>query len=734
MGAIAADLTINKSLGLSPRHIEFKRAYLYDINPVGVVGMLLASIAAIATYAGVFGAAYHGLAPFVALGVAFTAVPALAFLTKGRFYFVRTPSAQTGPEEFREVKCCICEHHFEPEDVAECPFYSGPICSLCCSLDVRCSDLCREGARLSEQWSTLLTRALPAFVGRHLDRQLVKYLGLVLICSSAAAMLLSIIYVHMASLTGTLHPLVATTLFNVFFVMVVVIAIVVWPFLLASESSRVARAETRQQTNMLMQEIEAHQRTDLELQKAKEAADAGSLAKSKYIQGISHELRTPLNAVLGYAQLLETNNAVAPHFKHSVRVIRRSADHLSSLVDGLLDISMIEAGRLQIFRDEVRLNDFLGQIVDMFSLQAKESGLDFIHIAPPNLPDAVYTDGKRLGQILINLLQNAIRSTRQGSVTLRITYSSQVARFDIEDTGIGISPEDLERIFKPFERIESPSHPAKRGTGLGLTITRLLTEAMGGEITVRSALGAGSCFSVRLLLSSVPKSRHMRQVTRDPVVGYEGIRRTILVVDDDAAHVAFVNDALASLGFAVVVAENGLECLDVASRADPDAVLLDISMPGMDGWETARRLRESTDRRVPIIIISADPRQESQRVLAVEDHDAYLMKPLRLSVLQETLKTLMDVKWIEAAPDRFEPIDLATTILSPEKIPSTLHLAGLKHMGEIGHIRGILAKLDEVGAAEPDTAPTLDHLRRLAEECDIEGYNSMIEVLARNEV
>jgi signal transduction histidine kinase len=426
-------------------------------------------------------------------------------------------------------------------------------------------------------------------------------------------MLLATLYVQIASVPGTPSPLIANTLLNVFFVLFIVIAIVVWPFLLANESSRAARAETRHQTNMLMQEIEAHRRTDLELQKAKEAADASSLARSKYIQGISHELRTPLNAVLGYAQLLEANDAVAPHFKHGVRVIRRSADHLSSLVDGLLDISMIEAGRLQVYRDEVRLHDFLDQIVDMFSLQAKENGLEFIFSAPPNLPDLVYIDGKRLGQILINLPQNAIRSTRQGKVALRIAYGSQVVRFDIEDTGIGISPDDIERIFRPFERIETASHPAKHGTGLGLTITRLLTEAIGGEIAVKSTPGVGSCFSVRLMLSAVPKTRYIRDVPRNPVIGYEGARKTILVVDDDPDHIGFMKDMLAGLGFDVAVAGNGTECLDIAAKVDPDAVLLDISMPGIDGWETARRLRVGTSRRIPIIIVSADPRQESQK-------------------------------------------------------------------------------------------------------------------------
>ena len=733
MAALAADLTINKSLGLSPRHIEFKRAYLYDINPVGVGAMFLASGAAILTYAGVFGETYRGLAPFVALIVAFVAAPLIAWLTKGRFYLSRPqpPRKADAPDE---VQCCICEHHFEPEDIASCPFYSGPICSLCCALDVRCSDLCREDARFSVQWKNLLALALPGFITRHLDGQLAKYLGLVFLFCCGAAILLGLLYVQMTSSTEFAHSVISSTLLNVFFVLVVVIAIVVWPFLLANESSRAARAETRHQTNMLIQEIEAHKRTDLELQKAKEAADAGSLAKSKYIQGISHELRTPLNAVLGYTQLLEANNAVASHFKHSVRVIRRSADHLSSLVDGLLDISMIEAGRLQIFRDEVPLKEFLDQIADMFSLQAKEKGLEFHFIAPPYLPDLVYSDSKRLNQILINLLQNAMRSTNSGHVALRVSYNSQVARFDIEDTGCGISPEDIERIFKPFERIEAANHPAKRGTGLGLTITRLLTEAMGGEITVNSTPSVGSCFSVRLMLASVPMPRTQRLAPHQSVIGYDGARKHILVVDDDPDHVAFVNDALSVLGFEVSVAASGDECLTVAAKSMPDAVLLDISMPGMDGWDTARHLRAMSPRRIAIIMISADPRHESQRALSADDHDAYLMKPLRLSMLQDTLKSLMDIEWIESEPDDVAPASDIIATLSAERVPSTVYLASLKHMGEIGHIRGILNKLDEIAKAEPDTSSTLGYLRRLAEDCDLEAYNTMIEALERYDV
>jgi len=558
--------------------------------------------------------------------------------------------------------------------------------------------------------------------------RLTKYTGLVLLLSAAVGLVLISV-----SLWTEPHPLVAQALSSTFLLMSGVIALALAPILLASENSKATHAATRRQANRLLQEIEAHQRTDKELQKAKEAADARNLAKSKYIRGISHELRTPLNAVLGYAQLLESSNAVAPHLKHSVRVIRRSGDHLSNLVDGLLDISMIEAGRLQIYRDEVRLSDLLDQLVDMFSLQARENGLEFHFNAQANLPDLVYTDGKRLRQILINLLQNALRSTKQGRITLRISYVNQVARFDVEDTGIGISSYDLERIFRPFERIESSTHPAKHGTGLGLTITKLLTEAMGGEISVKSTPGKGSCFSVRLMLSPVSATYRIYNPTRNPVDGYQGPRRTLLIADDDPGHIGFMRDTLAALGFDILTAENGEACLTMAAQYRPDAVLLDISMPGMDGWETAHRLRAQSLRRIPIIIISADPRQETQRAQSAEDHDAYLMKPLRMPLLLDALKNLMGIEWIERPIHEAASARQGLILHAQENIPSAAHLRSLKQMGEIGHIRGILAKLDEIGQEEPQTGATLGHLRRIAEDCDLEGYSSFIESMMRHD-
>jgi signal transduction histidine kinase len=198
---------------------------------------------------------------------------------------------------------------------------------------------------------------------------------------------------------------------------------------LAQQSRRAAEAETRRQTTLLIQEIDAHKRTDAELQRAKEVAESANLAKSRYVVGLSHELRSPLNAISGYAQLLEQDSSLATKPRDQVRVVRRSADHLSGLIDGILDISKIEAGRLYLSRDEVRLSEFLDQLVGMFRVQATAKGIDFVFKRPSVLPLVVYADEKRLRQVLINLLSNALKFTQTGSVQFVVHYRSPVAEF-----------------------------------------------------------------------------------------------------------------------------------------------------------------------------------------------------------------------------------------------------------------------------------------------------------------
>lgn len=266
-------------------------------------------------------------------------------------------------------------------------------------------------------------------------------------------------------------------------------------------------------------------------QQAKETAEAANRAKSRYVVGLSHELRTPLNAVLGYAQVLERDESIPPQRQGAIRVIKRSADHLSGLIDGLLDISKIEAGKLQVYSNEINIHDFLDQIIEMFRPQAQAKGVAFTHERAKNLPAYVRTDEKRLRQILVNLISNALKFTDAGEIRL---MSPIAARSPPSPSPIAAaaSSKAISRIFEPFQRGDA-EHGRMPGLGLGLTITRLLTQTLGGEISVTSERGKGTAFRVRLMLSAVdrptaPKVRHIK--------GYAGARRTILVVDDNADH------------------------------------------------------------------------------------------------------------------------------------------------------------------------------------------------------
>ena len=266
-----------------------------------------------------------------------------------------------------------------------------------------------------------------------------------------------------------------------------------------------------------------------------------------------------------------------------MRVIRRSAEHLSNLVEGLLDISRIESGVARLSRDTVPIRELLEQIADMFRVQAVAKGIDFRFEQPDELPATVYTDQKRLRQILINLLSNAIKYTERGEVGLRVHYpSSEVAEFRISDSGMGIRADDVESIFEPFERGGMPGARALPGAGLGLAITRVLVQIMGGEILVRSQPGEGSTFTVRIRLPAASGTRDER-AQRQQVVGYEGPRRRILLVDDNPAHRELARSLLEPLDFDLVEAGEATSALQIARELKPDLAMLDIAMPGMDG-------------------------------------------------------------------------------------------------------------------------------------------------------
>ncbi len=742
LGAITADLAINKPLGLAPPGIEFMRAHLYDVNPVGVGAMAIATAAALAAAAGLFGEIARAFAPFVALTTALVAAPLIAWATDGRWYLARRPKSDWHLHS--AIRCSVCEHPFEHEDTAHCPAYDAPICSLCCSLDARCRDLCKPQGRVSAQVRGAVAALLPERIGRLFRPRLVEYLAI--LAAITAAIGLVLFAIHASSAVGPAEARVATTraLWSAFFVLLIVAGVVAWFFVLAHESRRVAQEESVRQTGLLLDEIAAHERTDAELQKAKEAAEAANFAKSRYLVGLSHELRTPLNAVLGYAQVLERDPAMPPTRSDAVRVIRRSAEHLSGLIDGLLDISRIEAGRLDLARNEIRLVDFIDQLVDMFRLQAQAKGLAFRFTRPSRLPEVVVTDEKRLRQILVNVLSNAVKFTDRGSVTLDLNMRHEIATFTVTDSGRGIAEADLVRIFEPFER--GGAAKAAPGLGLGLTISKMLVTLMGGDIRVDSTVGEGSRFRVRVHLGV--RTEATAAPSPPPQRGYAGPRRTVMVVDDDPDHRGVIRAALEPLGFVIAEAEDGASALAAAATVRPDLFLLDISMPGMTGWEVARRLREAGHTATRIVILSANIGDSTPPNGAETAHDDALAKPFDLRRLFDILQVQLGLEWLDGevpGPDPtiagVRPVGVATAAAVPPVVgagnggaviaPEPGEIVEMLQLARIGYARGLDQKLSAVeiriGEAGGAPHPRLVELRRALADFDMTRVVSELE-------
>ncbi|MGE0114496.1 MAG: ATP-binding protein [Steroidobacteraceae bacterium] len=728
IGALTADLVINKPLGFSPKHIEFKRAHLYDINPVGVGALLISVVLSSIALLGVFGAFMQVAAPFVALVVAFVTAPIIAWLTKGRYYLARRDEGLPESATVQtEVRCCICENHFERNDIAFCPAYSGPICSLCCTLEARCRDLCKTHSRFAEQLTRWLANLLPRPVASSLHTRAGQFFGLLLLFNLAIGFLLAMIYQQYGHALPDARAVVRDTLWLVFLSLMVLSGVAAWLIVLAHESRRTAEAESARQTTMLMDEIEAHQRTDAELQKAKEVAESANLAKSRYVVGLSHEIRTPLNAIFGYAQLLE-RGGITPT-DNSVRVIKRSAEHMANLIDGLLDISKIEGGMLKLSRDKVQLQDFMDQLVNMFRLQAAAKGIEFRVEYPRNLPGHVYTDQKRLRQILINLLSNAIKYTERGHASFKLKYRSQVAEFEITDTGIGIPADELERVFQPFERGAAMNVRQIPGTGLGLTITKLLVQIMGGDIQVSSVPGEGTRFTVRLLLS---EAMHTSSEAPLPhrVSDYAGPRIKLLLVDDDATHIDIVRGLLEPLHFTLFTANNGDEGLQLAGQCLPDLAMIDISMPDMTGWQLAEQLRALPQlAKLKIMMVSANVHEYHA---GGEDqvHDAFVMKPVDLHVLLETIGNLLRLSWVYDSIDTMA----STGEHAGTALPSNArhHLDELYQLGRIGHIRGIQSKLQAIEAEHSDNRRFVAPLREMVANFDLRRFMNTLEGMRNN--
>lgn len=711
IGTLVADLVINKPLGLSPSYIEFKRAHLYDINPVGVGAMAIASLLSICAHFGAFGALAQAAPPLISLCTALIVAPLIAWLTKGRYYIARTSAPEllfpTGPQN--TLRCGLCSNAFETPDMAWCPAYGSPICSLCCSLDARCADQCKSRARLSMQFEDLISRLLPRLPRQYLHTRLAQYLGLmsmlVLMLSGALALIYSQVAHGLIDQSAQVHHTLQLAFLKAFFTLCVFAGILAWWVVLTRESRRVALEESERQTVLLMQEIDAHFKTDQALQQAKEASEAANAAKSRYVTGLSHELRTPLNSILGFTQILQRDIATPPRHQDSLATIMRSSSHLLSLIDGLLDVAKIEAGKLRLEPSEILFQEFLHDLEQMFAPTAREKGLGFRLDLVGRMPEVVRGDEKRVRQILINLLGNAVNFTDSGEVCLRVSYRHETAIFDITDTGIGIAPEQIERIFQPFER--GGLVRQDNGVGLGLTITRMLTSLMGGALSVTSQPDEGTRFQVRLFLSEVRVPKAVIHVEHD-VIGYEGPQRLILVVDDHIEHRRIISGMLAPLGFEIAQAANGQEAIRQVSLLHPDLILMDLSMPDMDGWETSRLIRRNALSLAPIIILSANanPFTDDKASLPQVCND-YLAKPVHVPDLLDRIQQHLQLTWRH----HLRPAPQAKI---PWSLPPRQDLEDLYELCGLGYVRGIQQKLDAIERDSIDSAGFVADLRLLA--------------------
>ena len=728
MMAVVADLVINKPLGLSPKGIEFRRAHLYDINPVGVGAMGAASLVSVAAYLGVFGAMAQAWSAPIALVTALLVSPLLAWATRGRFYLApRVDDGDTYRRYAAPQRCTVCEREYEGEDMTHCPAYRGAICSLCCTLDVRCHDLCKlPQAHLSVQWAGALRRLLPRPVWPYLERGLGHYL-----------LMMAVLLPLLALLAGMRRELVLPTL-------ALVSGVIAWWLVLAHKSRQVAQEEANRQTQALhaqtqalRREIESHRQTDLALQQAKQVAESANLAKSRYITTISHELRTPLNSILGYAQLLEEDETMPPQRRQAVSVIRRGGDHLLSLIEGTLDLARIESGRLRLDVRPMRFAETLGEITRLLELQAAAKGLVFrSEIA--GAPACVRADDKRLRQILINIVGNAIKFTREGEVVLRLQYAREIARFEVVDTGPGMTAEEMARIFEPFERGSAAAGGSvSGGAGLGLTISRMLADLMGGELTVDSQPGRGTTFRLRLFLPEVHDGAAGRPAPVRRRIGVAGPPRCIWVVDNEEVDRGLIVSLLQPLGFTIRQAASGEECLRALQEAGgalPDAIFMDLAMPGIDGWETLRRIRAQglLPAGTPAAIVSANAFDKGlDNDVGIEPGD-FLVKPVRVSELLDWLGRRLALQWIEAEAPAAEPVLHAPGASARPQVPEVPlridpeRLRALRDAIGIGHVRGVMRELDRIEAAQPECAGLVGRLRALARQFQLDAMNGLL--------
>ncbi|GEM_PF-631551 len=475
----------------------------------------------------------------------------------------------------------------------------------------------------------------------------------------------------------------------------------------------------------MVHDISLRKQAEQALLAERDRAEAANRAKSSFLANMSHEFRTPLNGILGYTQLLRRDAQLLPTQRESVNIIHRSGEHLLALINDILDLSKIEAERLEIVPIELDFRSFIKDLNYLFKARAAQKRVAFMCEETTPLPNGIYADGKRLRQVLLNLLGNAIKFTDQGRVNFQVGLHDGVLTFDIIDTGIGIPDADLESIFHPFHQVENHIQSLE-GTGLGLAITRRLVEMMQGTVEVESQEGCGSHFHVAFCFPILNDTSQLQVQESRAVIGCaKDVRYRLLLVDDKPDNRLFLSNFLTSLGFIVEEAGNGKEALEILQQQAIDLVLLDLFMLVMDGFATAQAIRAQTEwQDLPIIAVSAGVFAQQQQQALAAGCDAFLEKPVNTEKLLHYLQKYLGLDWVyEADKTQFDdngPRPPSNAALLYEYLPR------LRECSRHGDIQGILDVLDELPEAEAQSE-FFACTRQLVQDIDMQGLRRLLE-------
>ncbi|MFZ1985206.1 MAG: response regulator, partial [Desulfatitalea sp.] len=464
-------------------------------------------------------------------------------------------------------------------------------------------------------------------------------------------------------------------------------------------------------------------------------AEAANRSKSIFLANMSHEIRTPLNAILGYCQLLQQDKTLGSEHRIQVRTINRSGDHLLELINGILEMSKIEAGHVQILKKPMDVSQLLDDIQAIFQLACQKKNIYLKIESIADLPVQIFADHGKVRQILINLISNAVKFTNQGGVTL--SAAAQPAgehqwalTFEVGDTGSGVAPEDHDRLFEAFEQTAT-GQQMPGGTGLGLPISQAYAQAMGGGlILVRSDLGQGSLFRFTFSAEEDTEPRGLRS---DSAGAGKVIRLApipinfrVLVVEDDINSRRLLRQLLRNAGFEVNDAESGEAALENFEAFAPQLVLLDIRLPGIDGYETARRLRclaGGAETKIIIVTASGVSSDRIRQRMAAAGIDGYIPKPYKTAELLEEIKVQCKVTYLYQEIDDDGPhTGYCPSALEIQQLPHSLQ-NGLKHVVEMGDMVAF-ARLNQEVAAINEALSI--HLGDLAQCFD---YSALLELL-----